>query len=267
MYSKEQVLKEWDKIKAYDILDTIEELEALFQEKPYGKCMRKYPAYPWCKENFFFGSPEELLEYYKNFTGIPFYMYYRIGQKFHSLTILDIYQDNENMIMAKCQCDCGEVVARKLDSILKGNARTCGCVKGNGVRRSTENKKLFINDLYNEFITKYWDYEKNDIDPATVEIGDSRSFWWKGYDGSYEMPVSCLQAKKGGTSFPEQAILFFLKEKGIKAEHRKKIEINQKKYEVDIFLPQYNVAIEYDGFAWHKEKKKQEQQKNDAICS
>ena len=87
MYSKEQVLKEWDKIKAYDILDTIEELEALFREKPYGKCMRKYTAYPWCKENFFFGSPEELLEYYKNFTGIPFYMYYRIGQKFHSLTI------------------------------------------------------------------------------------------------------------------------------------------------------------------------------------
>ena len=117
MYSKEQVLKEWDKIKAYDILDTIEELEALFREKPYGKCMRKYTAYPWCKENFFFGSPEELLEYYKNFTGIPFYMYYRIGQKFHSLTILDIYQDNENTIMAKCQCDCGEVVAHKLDSI------------------------------------------------------------------------------------------------------------------------------------------------------
>ena len=81
MYSKEQVLKEWDKIKAYDILDTIEELEALFREKPYGKCMRKYTAYPWCKENFFFGSPEELLEYYKNFTGIPFYMYYRIGQE------------------------------------------------------------------------------------------------------------------------------------------------------------------------------------------
>ena len=53
MYTKEQVLKEWDKIKAYDILDTIEELESLFQEKPYGKCMRKYTAYPWCKENFF----------------------------------------------------------------------------------------------------------------------------------------------------------------------------------------------------------------------
>lgn len=45
MYSKEQVLKEWDKIKAYDILDTIEELETLFREKPYGKCMRKYTAY------------------------------------------------------------------------------------------------------------------------------------------------------------------------------------------------------------------------------
>ena len=266
MYSKEQVLKEWDKIKAYDILDTIEELEALFREKPYGKCMRKYTAYPWCKENFFFGSPEELLEYYKNFTGIPFYMYYRIGQKFHSLTILDIYQDNENTIMAKCQCDCGEVVARKLDSILKRNARSCGCIKGQGKREFSETK-MYITDISKDFIKKYWDYEKNDVDPATVEIGDSRSFWWKGVNGSYEMPASCLQAKKGGTSFPEQAILFFLKSKGIAVEHRRKFEFNEKKYEADIFLPKYNVAIEYDGAVWHKEKTAYEQEKNTALCS
>jgi len=266
MYTKEQALKEWDKIKAYDILDTIEELEALFQEKPYGKCMRKYPAYAWCKENFFFGSPEELLEYYKNFTGIPFYMYYRIGQKFHSLTILDIYQDNENTIMAKCQCDCGEVVARKLDSILKGNARTCGCRKGKGKQAFCEVKR-YITDINKDFIDKYWDYEKNNVAPATVEVGDSRNFWWKGYEGSYEMPASCLQAKRRGTSFPEQTILFFLKRNGVEVEHRKNFEVNTKKYEADIFLPKYDIAIEYDGVVWHTGKIDFEQEKNNALCS
>ena len=266
MYSKKQVLKEWDKIKAYDIFDTIEELEALFQEKPYGKCMKKYPAYAWCKENFFFGSPEELLEYYKNFTGIPFYMYYRIGQKFHSLTILDIYQDNENTIMAKCQCDCGEVVVRKLDSILKGNARTCGCRKGKGKQAFCEVKK-YITDLNKDFIDKYWDYERNNVDPATVEVGDGRNFWWKGYEGSYERPASCLQAKRRGTSFPEQAILFFLKRNEVEVEHRKNFEVNTKQYEADIFLPKYNIAIEYDGVIWHTGKIDFEQEKNKALCS
>ena len=218
MYSKEQLLKEWDKIKDFNILESIDELEKLFQEKPYGKCMRKYTHYPWSKENFFFGSGEELQEYYKTFTGIPFYLYYRIGQKFYSLTILDIFQNDEKEIMAKCQCDCGEIVIHKMDSVLKGNARSCGCRKGQGKQETVS--KTYITDVNYEFIKKYWDYEKNDVDPSTVEIGDSRTFWWKGIDGSYEMPASCLHAKKAGTSFPEQAIAFFIKSKGIELEHK-----------------------------------------------
>ena len=39
----------------------------------------------------------------------------------------------------------------------------------------------------------------------------------------------------------------------------RKFEFNEKKYEADIFLPKYNVAIEYDGAVWHKEKTAYEQ--------
>ena len=65
---EKRIQKDWNLIKDFDILENIEDLRKLYEQKPYGKCMRKYTAYPWCKENFFFGSPEELLEYYKNYT-------------------------------------------------------------------------------------------------------------------------------------------------------------------------------------------------------
>ena len=81
------------------------------------------------------------------------------------------------------------------------------------------------------------------------------------------MPASCLHAKKAGTSFPEQAITFFIKSKGIELEHRRKFVVNDKQYETDIYLPKYNIAIEYDGVMWHKEKSAREKEKNDALCS
>lgn len=39
-------LKEWNKIKDFDIFQNINEFALLFFKKPYGICLRKYTTYP-----------------------------------------------------------------------------------------------------------------------------------------------------------------------------------------------------------------------------
>ena len=61
--NKNNADKEWLKIKEYNIFESFEEFSKLFIEKPNGKCLRKYTSYPWSKENFFFGTQQELYDY------------------------------------------------------------------------------------------------------------------------------------------------------------------------------------------------------------
>ncbi len=63
------------------------------------------------------------------------------------------------------------------------------------------------------------------------------------------------------TSFPEQAIYYYLKQIDDTVENRKKIN---NKWEVDIWIPSKNTAIEYDGIYYHvgKQNEKREAKKN-----
>ena len=259
---KNNIQVEWDKIKDTNIFTSFEEFKVEFDKKPEGKCFRKYTAYPWCKENFFFGTNEELHNYYKTTKDIPFYLNEKIGNKYSSLTVKSFFRNEKNDIMANCVCDCGREVSGKWRYITENKIRTCGCRKGNGIQRKS---KQSIKEIYPDIIKDYWDFSKNTINPEDVNIDSKEEFWWKGYKNSFKMPISYLSKKKGGTSFPEQTILFFLKENNINALSRYKIEYANKKYEVDLFLPEYNVAIEYDGVLWHKQKLEQEIEKNKAV--
>ena len=54
------------------------------------------------------------------------------------------------------------------------------------------------------------------------------------------------------TSFPEQAIFFYIRRYFDDAINRFK----DLGFELDIFIPEINTAIEYDGFLWHKDNRK-----------
>lgn len=105
-----------------------------------------------------------------------------------------------------------------------------------------------------------WDYDKNDsCDPREYGSASSLSFNWKCFDCGYEWRTSiasrvrsCGCPKCTGnmqTSFPEQAILYYVS-KYFKAFSRHKID----KKEIDIWLPELNTGIEYNGRYWHKIK-------------
>jgi len=132
-----------------------------------------------------------------------------------------------------------------------------------------------FNDLEttHNYILKEWDYNKNDILPSDIGVGTHRKVWWKcPFGHSYQAYPSnrCGKVhsgcpicdKENHTSFPEQALLYYLK------KHFKDIENSNMEsigMELDIYIPSINTAIEYDGSNWHKNSTKLELKKN-TLC-
>ena len=267
---EKRIQKDWNLIKDFDILEDIEDLRKLYEQKPYGKCLRKYTAYPWSKENFFFGDNTELNEYYKTTTDIPFYLNYKIGQKFHSLTLLEFYRDENNILMVKCRCDCGKEVARKWTSINDGNSRTCGCILGQGRKTPKKIKKIKSNPeenvlkVYPELVKDEWDYKKNEFSPENISIYSNQLIWWKPkYGKPFQSTIQERMKSVSGTSFPEQAIFYFIKQIFPDAINRAKYDIKgEKKIELDIYVPSIHVGIEFDGFVYHNETSYSDEEKN-----
>lgn len=120
-----------------------------------------------------------------------------------------------------------------------------------------------VNDLATLYpdIAKEWDMMKNgNLLPSSISPGDRRKVWWicrKGhewksvvYSRTYQH-TGCPECRKEQqTSFPEQAILFYCM-KVTRADSRSK-EYGK---EIDIYLPEYKIGIEYNGVYWHKSKK------------
>lgn len=65
--------------------------------------------------------------------------------------------------------------------------------------------------------------------------------------------------KRSKTSFPEQAIFFYLQK--LYPDALGRYCLPNSKTEIDIFIPSLNIGIEYDGVYWHKSKADREAQK------
>ena len=128
--------------------------------------------------------------------------------------------------------------------------------------------------LYPE-IAKEWHPTKNgDLTPNNVKSKSNKKVWWlcpnnheyqaiinartRGDNKGSNCPIC---NKHNRTSFPEQAVFYYIKQlypdaiNGYKANFLGTMEL-------DIFIPSINWAIEYDGKVWHKEDKlRREKQK------
>lgn len=129
-----------------------------------------------------------------------------------------------------------------------------------------------FNDLTtrNPELAAEWDYEKNgDLTPDKVALKTHKKVWWKGACGHSwcaavsERSSGCgctICAKEQTSSFPEQAILYYIKQLFPDA-------INNDRHliiELDIYIPSQALAIEYDGSVWHTDKKRDISKNN--IC-
>ena len=119
-------------------------------------------------------------------------------------------------------------------------------------------------------VAKEWHPTKNgDLRPYDLKYGSSAKVWWKcpvGHEyqatirdrgpGGTKCPI-CRRRKT--TSFPEQAIFYYVKKVFSDALNRYG-ECFENSMEFDVFIPSLNTAIEYDGAAWHKSEEQYERE-------
>lgn len=120
---------------------------------------------------------------------------------------------------------------------------------------------------HNDLATLYpslmneWDYEKNiGISPNKIGRGSELKVWWKCEKGhSWQAVVSnrikgigCPICSKGlRISVGEKTILFYLKKVFSSIQENYHADWLGKS-ELDMFIPELSLAVEYDGSRWHK---------------
>lgn len=136
--------------------------------------------------------------------------------------------------------------------------------------------RVGFNDLetVNPKLASQWDYERNyPKTPQEVFPHEGNKYWWicPICGDSYLALVSNRAAGKAhekcskkGTSFPEQAIFYYVKKLYSDVVSRD----TSFGFELDIYIPSLNVAIEYDGVKYHKGKEKLDKDnRKDALCA
>lgn len=166
---------------------------------------------------------------------------------------------------------CGNSYYSSIGARKQGNG--CPVCAGKVIIPGFNDLRTWATINNHEYLLKEWDYEKNDLKPEKVAPHSNKKYWFICKRGhSYKAQLAnrakndsgcpvCEKIRK--TSFPEQAILFYVRKEFADAEnsfHAKWLG----KLELDIYIPSIDTAIEYDGKAWHSNSKK-DQKKTD-LC-
>lgn len=125
--------------------------------------------------------------------------------------------------------------------------------------------------VVNPTLAGQWHPTKNgELTPADFYPNSNKIVWWlceKGHEHRATInnknrgrgcPVCNAELK---TSFPEQAIYFYLKSIYSDAINR----YSENGFELDIFIPSLKIGIEYDGMAYHTDSSKVKEQKKDVF--
>lgn len=140
-------------------------------------------------------------------------------------------------------------------------------VKKSTVCSTCSNKKVLsgFNDVatVKPELLKYWDYEKNIYQPSEITIGRSADKTHLICDNGHSFSSTladinqgkwCLQCSvESYVSKPEKEIAIFLKNEldfSLESSNRQLIA----PYEVDLYIPEKNLAIEFNGLFWHSEE-------------
>ena len=129
-------------------------------------------------------------------------------------------------------------------------------------------EKKYVSD--NAQLMAEWDWEKNtnlELNPHKLTHGSEKKAWWKCgkghewqakiYSRSYGSGCPICNSDRN-TSLPEYVLLYYLNKYNLDVLHSYK----KLGYELDIYIPSKKIAIEYDGYYWHKNKRPEDLEKN-----
>ncbi len=171
------------------------------------------------------------------------------------------------------RCNEGHSWKARIADRCKKNGSATGCSQCNSVNSAkkvleklnvdTSNIEVLQNNITitHPELSAEWHPTKNEgLRISDVSYGSIKKVWWKCSQGhEWQAPVysrtsenknGCpICSKHTGTSFSEQAVLFYISKIFDLADGR--VIINGT--EADIFIPTLNLAIEYDGVYYHKD--------------
>ena len=176
-----------------------------------------------------------------------------------SLTPADVACNTKQKVWWKC--DLGHEWEASISNRFRG--RACPYCSNKKVLRG-------FNDLKSQFpeLMAEWNFRKNTINPENVSFGSDYTVWWicpKGHEWQTNIyfrthnHCGCPEcAKEDQTSFPEQVILYYCSKifKNVHSRHR----VNG--CELDIYIKDIAVGIEYDGYFFHNSASAQKSEEN-----
>ncbi|MFC4321331.1 zinc-ribbon domain-containing protein [Litchfieldia salsa] len=183
-------------------------------------------------------------------------------QKNKALTLKDVTSNSNKKVW--WQCEKGHEWQAPPATRGKGH----GCPYCAGLYPTKKNNLL----VKSSRIAKEWHPTKNgNLIPENISPYSMKKVWWQCQRGhEWQASVSnryqgrdCAQCSSElRSSFPEQSIIFYLS-KVFNVDSR----TMHNGWEVDIYLPDYNIGIEYDGIAYHSKKhlREREIRKNNAL--
>lgn len=170
-----------------------------------------------------------------------------VGKRFGSLTVTRMIYERNKQTLVECICDCGNTTVTKAVYLNNGDTKSCGCLQP--IATSNANTKDFsgvVSDYGVEIVER---------DSQT-----DRGVWlWKCRCGECGNIFVALPAKilSGHTtscgcirrSSGEKLIATYLKSSGIAYESEKRFSdcADIRSLPFDFYLPEYNIAIEYQG--------------------
>ncbi len=178
----------------------------------------------------------------------------------------DIIDGSNSSFWWKCNI-CGCEWKTSLNARIRGR----GCPDCGKVNRGKSRVAATINrvgplSITHPDLVKEWNYERNiDISPNDISHGSNRSVWWKCKRG-HEWKASIYSRVAGRgckkcndefhSSFPEQAVYFYLSQI-TEAQNRARVY----KREIDVYLPNLSIGIEYNGKFYHARRKANDKEK------
>lgn len=195
-------------------------------------------------------------------------------EKNRNLKPCDIVKGSSQKVWWKCH-KCGNEWETQVCN--RTGKNSTGCPICSAKKTGSDNAKpiVGVNDLKTLFpsLIEEWNYNKNENLPETYLPGSNKKVWWKCKNCGYEWQGSIVNRTRGRNcskclkeyhiSYPEKAVFYYVKKLFPEAKENERLDILDGK-ELDIYIPNKRIGIEYDGYSWHQNSDKD--LKKDLLC-
>ncbi len=218
--------------------------------------MVKHPNCPFCNGKILIKGENDFATIYKDLVKEWNY------SKNEGISPYDYLPSSTKEVWWKCST-CGTEYFSSIYNRTKVQVGCPNCARKLRIMNRTTNHVNSVGSFESEYpyLLEEWNYSKNKKSPSEYTKGSNEKVWWKCSLGhEWETAIcnrtiqhtGCPVCKKElHTSFPEQAIMFYLS---------KVIDVKSRFIilgkEADVYIPSKRIAIEYDGYRFHSNTKK-----------